>query len=193
MSSFHFQEWLRLQEVFDDNGELKPQDIYNFYYVTILFQEGSLSAYGKSIAIPLIKGLKQKYIRNLVPLVQEQLYKYLKRGRLDPGAYERDHVTSASPGQLDDFMRATYRSDMKRRNTVWESLTGNLKALAAAISPNDVIHYIDRVNNDIHNTGELVLTKLPGGYKIADALNVANNANPKQLRGLVDKDLRDLE
>ena len=82
---------------------------------------------------------------------------------------------------------------MKRRNTVWESLTGNLKALAAAISPNDVIHYIDRVNNDIHNTGELVLTKLPGGYKIADALNVANNANPKQLRGLVDKDLRDLE
>jgi hypothetical protein len=76
-------------------------------------------------------------------------------------------------------MRQTYRSDMKRRNDVWNNITEHLKGLAAR-SPRDIIFRIDRLNNAIHNTNELLFSKFKNAGELMDAFEAINDARDER-------------
>ena len=174
-------------------GTLTPKDVYDFYWITYAFQTGGVGPYGTTLVKHWLRDIKQKYLSVIGGLVQQQLVKYHSRRRIDPGAYTPDILPTAGAPDLDTYMKATYRSDMRRRNKVWESLTTNLSHLYRATDIKQTIFYIDRLNNDIHNTGELVITKLHNGEALLDALETAHSAEPRQLRALADRDLRKLD
>ena len=74
-------------------------------------------------------------------------------------------------------MQQTYRSDMKRRNDRWDEVTGYLAKLCKAVDINDLIHLIDRINNCVHNTGELMLSKFKNGNELLKAYNFIHRNN----------------
>ena len=96
--------------------------------------------------------------------------------------------------QLKKWMAQTYRSDMSRRNVVWDRVAENAESLSAAYAGNNLdrmAYSIDRLNNDIHNTQELVLGKFSS--ELEQAFNTAHNADhPKEYKQYVPRDLRSI-
>jgi len=175
---------------------ITPKTLYNFYHLATLESQGRIkSEYGQGLMREYLNIYKQKYLETLGPLVADQIKKYIGRGRVDEGV--TDDVLEAAandPAALDELMRQTYRSDMKRRNDVWNNITEHLKGLAAAGTPRDIIFRIDRLNNAIHNTNELLFSKFKNAGELMDAFEAINDARDERAYGrMVDKDLRNIE
>jgi hypothetical protein len=175
---------------------ITPTTLYNFYHIATLESQGRIkSDYGRELAREYLTAYRQKYLDTIGPLVADQIKKYIGRGRVDEGV--TDDVLEAAandPAALDELMRQTYRSDMKRRNDVWNNITEHLRGLAAAGTPRDIIFRIDRLNNAIHNTNELLFSKFKNAGELMDAFEAINDARDERAYGrMVDKDLRDIE
>jgi len=164
--------------------KLTPQDIYSFYYCEFLPEH--------EIKSEFLNDLKNKYITIFTKTVQEQLEKYYQRRRIDSD-FDSSWIKSADTSVLDNAMKKTFRSDMKRRNDNWNFLTEYLNALNKSNTVKNIIFYVDRINNTIHNTGEGMLSKVPNGYELLTAFNVAAEAKLPFLRTKAYKDLRDIE
>jgi hypothetical protein len=175
---------------------ITPKTLYNFYHLATLESQGRIkSEYGQGLMREYLNIYKQKYLETLAPLVSDQIKKYIGRGRVDEGVTDEVLEAAANdPVALDELMRQTYRSDMKRRNDVWNNITEHLRGLAAAGTTRDIIFRIDRLNNAIHNTNELLFSKFKNAGELMDAFEAINDARDERAYGrMVDKDLRDIE
>jgi hypothetical protein len=172
-------------DIFRDD-KLRPEDIYNFYYLNFILsderEKQSLTLDEINSSRFEIDLIKKKYLDVFLPVVQSQLKKYLSRGRLDPSAFQMDDIKTRDYLKLDEFMKKTYRSDMKRRNINWEELTSNLAKLQRTNNLRDMMFHLDRINNTIHNTAESMLTKFSNSSELIQALKDSHNMNPRQLK-----------
>ena len=181
---------------FMPGGGITPKTLYNFYHLATLESQGRIkSEYGQGLMREYLNIYKQRYLETLAPLVSDQIKKYIGRGRVDEPVTEESLSAAANdPVALDELMRQTYRSDMRRRNDVWNNITEHLKGLAAAGTTRDIIFRIDRLNNAIHNTNELLFSKFKNAGELMDAFEAINDARDERAYARnVDKDLRQIE
>lgn len=211
LDAFHdkITEFLENNPEFDDGsgdtgpgaqmmpGEgITPRTLYNFYHLATLESQGRIkSEYGQGLMKEYLDIYKQRYLDTIGPLVADQIRKYIGRGRVDePVTEEALEAAVNDPEKLDELMRQTYRSDMKRRNDVWNNITEHLKGLEAARTPRDIIFRIDRLNNAIHNTNELLFSKFSNAADLMDAFEAINAARDERAYARnVDRDLRQIE
>lgn len=179
---------------------LTPKDIYNFYFLwwTAVNQPKLVSTnYGKEIMNHYLTQWKIKYTKAFKKLIAIQIGKYIQRGRVDPD-FPKDaaaKLMSMSASQLQSLMAKTFRSDMQRRNDRWELVADFVTKLESANSPKDIFVYVNQLNNAVHNTQTRVLDKMPNYYsELMKAFDFVDKAKSPQLqlKGLVDKDIRDL-
>lgn len=181
----NLKEYL-LEMTLDKKDILQPEDIYNFYYMNFVLTDHNEKANLDEDQINSIRfeinEIKKKYLNAFLPVVRNQLKKYLSRGRTDAQAYKESDLKTAIYSNLDQMMRRTYRSDMKRRNINWENLTTNLADLQGTSEIKRIMFHIDRINNAIHNAQESMLVKFDNGAELQQALADSHRLNPKQLQ-----------
>lgn len=182
----------------DATTNLTARDVYDFYFLwTVLQTQPAVleTQFGREIATETARRLQYKYVAMFRTLVANQIEKYVARKRIDqdfPVATWMTEQKDADPAKLLDWMKRTWRSDMHRRNTQWEEIATHLSGLAEAQTIKDKFFHIDRLNNLTHNTGTLVLDKLPGYSReqLVPALDFAAHARDvRAYKGRVSPDL----
>ena len=152
-----------------------------------------------NIIVEFLNHLREKYLRIFTKIVAEQIRKYISRGRITPDFDPNTNLTTDLKN-LDQLMRKTLRSERARKenpdlmyNDEWIKLTENLLALQNSRDIKGIIHNIDRVNNCIHNTSEVMLTKLDNGYDLLSAFKHVHNAKyPQMFRFMVYDEIKDV-
>ncbi len=192
----------RLIKEIHDVETITPRDIFNFYYLEYMVSqhpEIAQSTYGKETVQYYLQQLKEKYVRLFRRLLYAQLVKYLERARIDHEFDRRKLKPEASTRDLQDLMYHTFRSDMKRRNVVWNAVADYTHGLDTATSPSEIFVNVNGLNNAVHNTGGKIIDdpgKVPNYRELRNAFNTADkvkNQNQWELiKGMVDKDIRDL-
>lgn len=182
-----------LDALFEAGDTLTGQDVYNFYFLWWVYTQEPdklRSQYGAHVLGEYLHPLRQRYISIFKRLLSEQLTKYVERRRTDPD-FDGGKVGVDQPSEtLWHQMEKTYRSDMRRRNTVWNTVGEHLVALEQATSPYAVFTSIDRLNSCVHNTDTLILGKIDNS--LMRAYETAANSKPEFWQKYVDKDLRQL-
>jgi hypothetical protein len=168
---------------------IQPKDIYNFYYLNYLLSDRRESA---GLDVDQINSAKYEvglirniYLKSFVPVIQSQLKKYLNRERIDRNAFTMADIATDNYETLDRMMKKTYRSDMKRRNDRWEYLTSALSGLQKTKESKQVMYFIDRINNAMHNAQESIMVKFPNGDDLITALSDSHRLNPQQLKSKI--------
>lgn len=186
---------IRLKSLLLENTgvTLTPRDIYNFYFLwTIQSYHPELlnTQYGKFIKDEYLKNFKIKYVTLFKRLIFSQIQKYVSRGRVDPD-FPVDKLTSdASAAELYALMQKTFRSDMQRRNDVWNMAAEFLMNLEKA-KDKDIFLWINQLNNAVHNTNTQILGKV--SHDLVHAYYQTDKAHSfKDYQQFVDKDLRQL-
>lgn len=148
-----------------------------------------------------LKEIQDLYISVFTELLTKQIEKYVSSGRIDmqqgKPAFDVRQIRAASPQQrpalIKSMMAQTFRSDMQRRNEVWNQIADHLYNLANTGLINKICFYIDRINNSVHNTKTLVLDKLPNGMELLQAFDNAHKArNPREFARFVSPEIRRL-
>jgi hypothetical protein len=176
-------------------SNLSPKDLYNFYYMFTLLSRKEISGeYGEYIVKEYMKRYKEKYLRLFKDLLYKQVLKYINRNRIDPEVtMERLESNKDNSRELYEMMKGTYRSDMVRRNDVWNLIGEYLVELDNVTDINKIGFFIDRLNNCIHNTKELILSKFTNGYQLIQVFdNIHRAPSLNSYKQFVDKDLREL-
>lgn len=186
---------IKLRHLLNENtGELTSRDIYNFYFlitVASYHPEALKTDYGSFIESEYLKPLKAKYVSLFKKLMYDQLVKYVKRGRIDPDFPTNKLNPNLSGAELTSLMQKTFRSDMQRRNDVWNMAGEFLSKLEAAHNPKDIYLMIDRLNASVHNTQTSILGKV--SYDLVHTYDKIHNVKSiKELLPFVDKDLKQL-
>jgi hypothetical protein len=179
---------------------MSAKDIYNFYFLWWTANNNPqlvATPFGKEVMMHYLTQLKTKYVRLFTRLLAKQIAKYAGRGRVDSDfpTGSVPQLPSMSPKELQTLMAKTFRSDMQRRNDKWDLVADFTTKLANSSSAKDMFLYINQLNNAVHNTQGRVLDKLPNYWnEILKAFNVVDKATSPhlQLKGMVDKDIRDL-
>lgn len=176
---------------------LTPRDVYNFYYMwhTSLHDPQAIETpYGKEVVSHFLGQLKAKYVRLFTRILAEQIKKYVSRGRVDADFPKGMNLDQASASELQTLMAKTFRSDMKRRNDLWNLVADYLVKLQYASSMKDTFLYINQLNNAVHHTQGRVLDKLPNYWENLRAAfdTVAQAKSVKAFAPMVDKDIRGL-
>lgn len=192
------------------NAELiYPKDILNFTYLNFIIgrhPEILQSHYGKEVVDYYLSQWKKKYINLFRELLYSQIDKYVHdvrpqspSGRISADFDKTKFRPDASTKDLRDLMHKTFRSDMKRPNVVWNNVADYTYQLDSSTNRQDIFNTINFLNNSVHNTGGKILTdtyKVPNARELMQAFGVADkitNSNQWEiLKGMVDKDLRDL-
>ena len=174
---------------------LSTSDLYKFYFLATLNSQGQLnSPLAKFLTDEFIDYIKPKYLIVFLELIENQLRKYAARKRHDP-SFSLDEMDKfrGNAAKYDELMKQTYRSDMKRRNDVWNLITEYTKELAQSSDKKSIFFYIDRLNNCIHNTQENILVKLPNGHKLLEAFdNIHGFQSIQKFTQYIPKDFREL-
>jgi len=182
-----------LSEALSQN-QITPTDIYDFYYITYVYQmDPSVlqDSFKKDVIETELNRIKSHYLAEFIPLFQKQLKKYSERNRVDK-TFNSGKINSNDLQELLALMKATYRSDMSRRNERWEKIIEHLIALNTTQDIPSMISTIDRINNLTHNTETQVLDKLANSHSILKAFNEAHKAKPEFLRTKTSADVRNL-
>lgn len=190
-----FKKYLLLKEEEEKLANLSSRDLYNFYFLFTLMSRKEISGeFGEYITKEYMKRFKEKYLSLFKDLVYKQILKYINRGRVDPDVTkERLEENKNSPKGLYELMKHTYRSDMVRRNEVWNMIGEYLAELENATELNKIGFFIDRLNNSIHNTNEIILSKFANGYQLIRTFDEIHNApSLNSYKANVDRDLREL-
>jgi len=158
-------------------------DIYTFYYMSYIYQVygHTFDAVHKFSVQNELEYLKSKYLKVFSRLCIEQLEKYIDRGRINyennKPIFDIKNIKKTGDFKLIDFaMNHTYRSDMERRNTRWNQLTKNLYGLSKSNSIEEIMYFIDMINNCVHNTYEIILSKLSNARELLRAFEMASEA-----------------
>jgi hypothetical protein len=166
---------------------ITPQMIYNFYYIYFKFQQNPKVS---KIILDYIKEIQNIYLTQFKGLIINQIKKYIGRRRIDTDFPVDIKLDNESLEMLDKLMKKSFRSDMQRRNNVWNQLTEFLAKLDKAKDIKDILFFIDRVNNCVHNTKEITLIKFINGYELLDAFDFAHKSTPEQLKDKVEMEIR---
>ena len=177
---------------------IKSEDIYTFYLAEYLWYR--LPRFGQFIIRKKMKKLQDKYIASFIELLKKQLEKYVSRRRVDvKGGMPVIDIEKiqgepyAQARAIKAAMAQTYRSDMERRNEVWNSLANHLLELTATDSIRSIIFNIDRLNNHMHNSWELVMGKFQNAWELLPALkHCSKERNPMILANSADSDIQQL-
>jgi hypothetical protein len=176
------KEWQRTVK-----GTITPTDIFTFYFIAFLLQtKGHEIGFREhELFTRELEDIRRKYLDSFADVVENQLVKYINSGRIDKTPegephFDLDRISrlpvASRMEELDKAMNTTYRSDMQNRNEVWNGLTDHLVNLNKARKPENLIYYLDRVNNQVHNVPETVLYKLDNGTELAQAFDRAHQA-----------------
>jgi hypothetical protein len=181
---------------------LHSRDIYNLYYLEFVssrYPQVVQTPYGQEVVTHYLGNLKQKYLNLFKYLLFRQISKYVNRKRIDPDLDVAMLQPDASATDLQKMMAKTFRSDMKRRNDVWNAVADYTVGLDNANSPAKIFVNINGLNNAIHNTGGKIMfdpSKVSNYRELAVAFDAADRikseAQWELLKGKVDKDIRDL-
>lgn len=177
---------------------ISPILLYNFYYVSYIYEN---QKYSNEYAVgSFLNSLRLEYLNSFKKMIINQIIKYMDRGRVDDDIYDIMKKKNLNIDNLkityellDRLMRKTYRSDMRRRNVVWEYLTKHLAELEKSKKIKDIIFNIDRINNAVHNTDELTLSKFKDGYKLEETFNEIHQMTPEELETKVSDDIRKIK
>lgn len=179
---------------------MSSKDIYNFYFLWwVATNDPNLVAtpFGKEVMNHYLNKLQEKYVRLFKAILAKQIAKYIQRGRVDPD-FPKDalpQLQGMSVSQLQALMAKTFRSDMQRRNDVWDLAAGFVSKLENAGGTKDKFLYINQLNNVVHNTGSQIMDKFPNFYsELKPAFDRVHRAtNPRlEFKPFVDKDIRNL-
>ena len=166
------------------SDSISPYDIFSFYYCEHISDH--------PVKIEFLKELKEKYVNIFRKVLQTQLNKYHRRQRIDP-EFNPEHIETNDLASINQAMNQTYRSDMVRRNDNWNLLAEYVYELSKSNTPKRITFYIDRIHNTIHNTGEIMLSKLGNARELMNAFNVAHTANINALRYYSYPELKNIE
>ncbi len=191
-------EFKRLIREVHDTESLVSKDIFNFYYLwhtATNSPELVSTPYGKEVMNYYLQQLKSKYIRLFKKVLINQIQKYKQRKRVDQDFPMDKPTDSSTAAELATLMNKTFRSDMQRRNDKWDMVAGFVKNLESASATKDIFLWINQLNNAVHNTQTKVMDKFPNFYtELNRAFDTVHKAtNVESLRGMVDKDIRDLK
>lgn len=180
-----------------DGHMIYPSDIYNLFFLEVLyFDQPQLfkSEYGEFILHTYTTALKSKYLSVFKHLLAAQLTKYFNLHRTDQDFNSKSISPNANASVLLDLMKKTFRTDMTRRNTVWELIAEYTMKLEQSKGLKEVFTYINMLNNCIHNTGGKVLGKVSNGNDLLQSFDMVTNAKSiEQYEKFVDKDIRRLK
>jgi len=155
-----------------------PQLIYDFYYTSFLFHEASTNEKTKSSIYAITRNIAENYFSLYKPIIVDQIKKYVKRDRVDKDFPKNEDLNSASLERLNELMNKTFRSDMHRRNNVWNFLTKHIAKLEEIYKnqaeTTKIIFEIDRVNNTTHNTVELIFSKFNNYRELQKAFDTCH-------------------
>ena len=170
-------------------GDITPNMIYTFYYLEKMMIQHETPEVKREL-IKFLVQLKPMYIDTFSKLLIDQLSKYHSRKRVDS---DFDMGTNTSPVELARLIKKTFRSDMTRRNDLWNVCADNLVSLSQSNSLNTTILYIDRLNTCIHNANESMFYKLKDGYQLVQTMDVCKNfRDVRAFLPYVSRDYRDL-
>jgi hypothetical protein len=181
------------------SASIEPVDIYSIFALSLIPPNVNLGEY-EAMARFEAQFLRDKFVNVFTALMRKQIAKYLSR----PDRYDPQQVTflsqypSATPAQLSKmFNTATFRSENHRSyypdevyNVQWGDIANAVDNLSKSNNISSIITDLagqGGLLNLVHNTGTLVLDKLPRYHKLLFALNdcqnsdeqtVINNANP---------------
>lgn len=171
---------------------LTTTDIYDFYFLTTALSYDQIHSEDLSVAEFYLNDICQLYLQSFKQLLIDQIEKYYKRNRVDAD-FSYYSLKTANFEKIKELINKTFRSDMVRRNDVWNLIAANLLNLSKAGSIKIKCFYMDRLNNCVHNTGDLVLDKFPNGYKLMNAFDIVHNSKtPKEFARFVSPEIRKL-
>lgn len=177
------------------SGVISSSDIYNFYFLYYHSQhEPQLlqTQYGKEMERQYLTSIKEKYVATFKELLVEQINKYISKQRVDSDFPVKKVSSKDSAETLAFLMSKTFRTDMKRRNDVWNIAAKATADLEKINNPKSMYLPINALNMAIHNTNTLILGKLATGINLERALDACAKVDPKYYVGNVSKDLRDI-
>lgn len=185
-----------LMEQLEESGfRLSTSDLYNFYYLfTLMTQNQVKGEYAEYVAKDFLNRMKNKYLVLFKELLYVQIRKYISRRRVDADVTmeELDKNRDSTSGLL-ELMKKTYRSDMRRRNDVWNMVAEYVNGLDGARLPDRIGYYIDRINNCVHNTGEIILSKFSNYSELMRVFEEIHHANNLEAyKRKVSKDIREI-
>jgi hypothetical protein len=177
---------------------LSETNIYDFYFLYTLSQTDNnfnSDRYKSFLFEEYSKRFKAIWLNAFKIIVYDQIQKYLKRGRVDddfPNVLKP--VNQYNFENLYYLMTKTYRSDMERRNDRWVMLADYLRQLSKeSMTVDDIYFTIDRINNVVHNTGEIMLSKFQNSRELLNAFENSHSMRDiKEFRPLVHRELRKL-
>lgn len=169
---------------------LSPTDIYDFYFLYTGLSYGQINLQDHNLADFYLREIRDNYLQSFGTILYNQLKKYVSRRRVD-SSFDASRLNPRDFGALKELMQLTYRSDMRRRNEVWNSIADYVYKLSQTNNMRDICYIIDRINNAVHNTHELVLDKL--GPAFLQAYDVVHRAKtPKDYIRYVSPEVRKL-
>lgn len=197
--------FIKLKDLLNEGtgSGLKASDIYNFYYLWYVSgtnPQAVSTNYGREVVKNYLYNLKRKYVSLFKNILANQIEKYINRSRIDPDFPKNiiNNLKNMSSGDLQKLMAKTFRTDMHRRNDVWNMVADFVNKLENSNSINDIFLYINQLNNSVHNTGTKIMNKFPNfntELKPAfDAVDRIKSENHWELlkKLVTDKDIRDL-
>jgi len=162
---------------------LTPRDLYAIYYLAYAFdmERSRLDAAERFEVGHEAKVFKEKYLKVFKDALLSQIRKYIGRGRTDIDISVVNAESSLV--ELQKAMSKTFRSDMQLRNERWDVLADLLVKLEAEDDGREIIFYLDRINNTVHNTGDVMLDKLENSAELLRTFNkIHRMESPTQLK-----------
>ena len=141
----------------------------------------------------ILNEIKEKYLIVFKRVLVDQLRKYAKQKRTDIDFNHRLISDDMSFPIIHDLIKKTYRTDMTRRNINWESLAEHCMNLNTTKVFDRICFFIDRINNSVHNTGDLFFDKLEDASDLIKAFDTVHlSETPRQYARFVGSDVRKL-
>jgi hypothetical protein len=176
--------------VWCEADNLSPTDIYDFYFLCTGLSYNQIDVKDYNLAEFYLREIKDNYLRTFGNMLAEQIKKYYSRKRVDPN-FNISQLNAGDFAGLKALMAQTWRSDMRRRNEVWNSLADYVYKLSMTNNARDICSILDRINNAVHNTEEIMLSKL--GHSFQQAYdNVHRSRTPKDYVKYVSPEVRRL-
>ena len=183
----------RIRIIFED---IQPSDIYDITYLTHIIGHPIDGHTYAPFAVDFLKSRVKKYLDTFRPLIFNQLKKYQNRGRIDPTFFLPKFSNTLHFSTMLEAMKKTYRSDMTRRNIVWENLVKYLNELEEMNITSQMIGTIlflfDRIHNCVHNTNTSIFDKFVNGRELLSALDFCFSSTPNELKQRISSEVKDL-
>jgi hypothetical protein len=172
---------------------ITSQQIIDFYYLDYL---KNFSKINSNNFFRLVSPIVKNYLQSLRFILSEQIKKYVKVGRIDADFNTNTGYNDLSFAELEKMVKRTFRSDMKRRNESWNKFAEYLTTLDEIQNNSnkltEIFFIVDRLNNIIHNSGKILVSKLENGNELLKILAFVHTAKPHDLYVKASSEIQEL-